>query len=117
MHKRDFRPVMSPRYHVPPSVHAVWKSEGFEIGLFAPRPTETGDPAALRVPFLHSNIDRDEVIFYHSGQFFSRAGIGPGMMTLHPQGLHQGPQEEAIEASKKKEYEHEVAEKDETEKR
>ncbi|MDQ3991265.1 MAG: homogentisate 1,2-dioxygenase, partial [Actinomycetota bacterium] len=72
----DFRPVVSPRYHLPPSVHVTWDCDGFEIGTFAPRPTETGDPTALRVPFFHSNIDNDEVLFYHRGQFFSRAGIG-----------------------------------------
>ncbi|HWC31628.1 MAG TPA: homogentisate 1,2-dioxygenase, partial [Actinomycetota bacterium] len=27
----DFRPVGSPRYHLPPAVHVTWKSEGFEI--------------------------------------------------------------------------------------
>ncbi|HVL33537.1 MAG TPA: homogentisate 1,2-dioxygenase [Actinomycetota bacterium] len=105
----DFRPIVSPRYHLPPSVHCTWENHGFEVCTFAPRPTETGDPEALRVPFFHSNIDRDEVIFYHSGQFFSRAGIGPAMMTLHPQGLHHGPQQAAIEASKTKEFADEVA--------
>jgi homogentisate 1,2-dioxygenase len=112
---RDFRPIVSPRYHLPPSVHCTWANDGFEVCTFAPRPTETGDPTALRVPFFHSNIDRDEVIFYHSGQFFSRAGIGPGMMTLHPQGLHHGPQAAAIEASKTKEFADEVAVMVETE--
>jgi homogentisate 1,2-dioxygenase len=105
----DFRPVVSPRYHLPPSVHTTWMSDGFEIGTFAPRPTETGDPAALRVPFFHSNIDRDEVLFYHRGQFFSRAGIGEGFITHHPQGLHHGPQAPAIEASKTKEFADEYA--------
>ena len=109
LNKRDFRPVVSPRYHVPPSVHAVWKSDGFEIGLFAPRPTETGDPTALRVPFFHSNIDKDEVLFYHQGQFFSRAGIGEAYITHHPQGLQHGPQAAAIEASKTKEFADEYA--------
>lgn len=106
---RDFRPVVSPRYHLPPSVHTTWSNAGFDVATFAPRPTETGDPDALRVPFFHSNIDNDEVIFYHSGRFFSRAGIGPGMITLHPQGLHHGPQQAAIEASKTKEFADEVA--------
>src|SRR5207237_2180867 len=101
---RDARPGVSPRSPVPPSVHAVWKSDGFEIGLFAPRPTETGDPTALRVPFFHSNIDKDEVLFYHQGQFFSRAGIGEAFITHHPQGLQHGPQAAAIEASKTKEF-------------
>jgi len=109
INKVDFRPVVSPRYHIPPSVHAVWKSDGFEIGLFAPRPTETGDPTALRVPFFHSNIDKDEILFYHQGQFFSRAGIGEAFITHHPQGLPHGPQAAAIEASKTKEFADEYA--------
>jgi homogentisate 1,2-dioxygenase len=85
------------------------------VCTFAPRPTETGDPEALRVPFFHANIDNDEVIFYHAGQFFSRSGIGPGMMTLHPQGLHHGPQQAALEAGKTKEFADEVAVMVETE--
>jgi homogentisate 1,2-dioxygenase len=105
----DFRPIVSPRYHLPPSVHCTWANDGFAVCTFAPRPTETGDPDALRVPFFHANIDNDEVIFYHSGAFFSRTGIGPGMMTLHPQGLHHGPQQAAIEASKTKEFADEFA--------
>ena len=105
----DFRPIVSPRYHLPPSVHCTWENDGFEVCTFAPRPTETGDPDALRVPFFHSNIDRDEVIFYHSGNFFSRAGIGPAYMTLHPAGLHHGPQAAAMEAGKTKEFADEYA--------
>lgn len=111
----DFRPIVSPRYHLPPSVHCTWANDGFAICTFAPRPTETGDPTALRVPFFHSNIDNDEVIFYHEGQFFSRTGIGPGMMTLHPQGLHHGPQQAALEAGKTKEFADEIAVMVETE--
>ncbi len=106
---RDFRPVVSPRYHLPPSVHCTWANQGFAVCTFAPRPTETGDPDALRVPFFHSNIDNDEVLFYHEGEFFSRAGITPGMMTIHPQGLHHGPQAPAMEAGKTKEFADEVA--------
>ena len=49
------------------------------------------------MPFYHSNIDFDEVIFYHAGQFFSREGIGAGMLTFHPQGIHHGPQGGAAE--------------------
>src|SRR5207248_10504020 len=90
-------------------------TDGSEPCPSPPRRATTGDPDALRVPFFHSNIDRDEVTFYHSGQFFSRAGIGPGMMTLHPQGLHHGPQAAAIEASKTKEFADEVAVMVETE--
>ena len=94
----DFRPVVSPRYHLPPSAHTTWQGSGFVVATFAPRPLET-DPDALRVPFYHRNIDVDEVIFYHRGEFFSRVGIGPGMMTFHPAGIHHGPQPKAVERS------------------
>lgn len=105
---KDFRPVVSPRYHLPPSAHCTWQNEGFAVCTFAPRPLEE-DPDVLRVPFYHANIDNDEVLFYHSGDFFSRAGIGPGYMTLHPQGIHHGPQPAAIESAKTKERTNEVA--------
>jgi homogentisate 1,2-dioxygenase len=67
------------------------------------------DPEALRVPFYHRNTDYDEVLFYHEGEFFSRAGIQPGMLTLHPQGVHHGPQPLAVSAAKGKTYTNEVA--------
>ena len=79
------------------------------VCTFLPRPLETGDPGALRVPFYHANIDYDEVLFYHDGDFFSRAGMHPGMVTFHPQGIHHGPQPGAIAASKTKERTEEQA--------
>ena len=105
---RDFRPVTSPRYHLPPSVHQTFQAGGCLISTFAPRPLES-DPQALRVPFYHRNTDYDEVLFYHQGDFFSRAGIQPGMLTLHPQGIHHGPQPQAVQASKEKTHTSEVA--------
>jgi homogentisate 1,2-dioxygenase len=105
---RDFRPVTSPRYHLPPSVHGTFHAGGCLISTFAPRPLET-DPEALRVPFYHRNMDYDEVLFYHAGEFFSRAGIQPGMLTLHPQGIHHGPQPHAVESSQGKTHTTEVA--------
>jgi homogentisate 1,2-dioxygenase len=92
----DLRPVVSARYHLPPSVHSTFVAPGFVVCTFAPRPMEE-DPDALRLPFFHRNIDYDEVIFYHRGEFFSRAGIGEGLITFHPQGLHHGPQPAARE--------------------
>ncbi|HLI57073.1 MAG TPA: homogentisate 1,2-dioxygenase, partial [Actinomycetota bacterium] len=97
-----------PRYHMPPSAHATFANEGFVICSFVPRPLEE-DPDVLKVPFYHANIDADEVLFYHAGSFFSRAGIGEGFMTHHPQGIHHGPQPAAIEASKTKQRTDEVA--------
>jgi homogentisate 1,2-dioxygenase len=93
---RDIRPVSSDRYHLPPSAHSTFVMNNAVICTFLPRPLENGDPRAMKVPFYHSNIDFDEVIFYHSGEFFSREGIGPGMVTFHPQGIHHGPQSKAV---------------------
>lgn len=87
----DIRPVTSPRYHLPPSAHSTFVADGFVVCTFVPRPLEE-DPDALRLPFFHRNVDYDEVIFYHRGEFFSRAGIEEGMLTWHPVGLHHGPQ-------------------------
>jgi len=98
----DIRPVLSERYHLPPSAHTTFLARNAVVCTFAPRGLEVGDEHALRVPFFHSNIDFDEVIFYHAGDFFSRAGIAPGMLTFHPQGIHHGPQPAAIAASKHK---------------
>jgi homogentisate 1,2-dioxygenase len=97
----DIRPVASARYHLPPSAHTTFAAPGFVVATFAPRPFET-DPGVLRVPFYHRNIDYDEVIFYHRGQFFSRAGVGPGMLTFHPAGIHHGPQPAAVERAERR---------------
>ncbi|MDP1829545.1 MAG: homogentisate 1,2-dioxygenase [Archangium sp.] len=97
---RDIRPVLSDRYHLPPSAHSTFIMRNAVVCSFLPRPLENGDPVALKVPFYHSNIDFDEVLFYHSGDFFSRAGIAPGMLTFHPQGIHHGPQQKAFERSR-----------------
>ena len=92
---RDLRPVMSHRYHLPPSVHTTFLSNRFVVCTFVPRPFET-DPGAIKVPFFHNNDDYDEVIFYHAGDFFSRDNIRPGMMTFHPGGFTHGPHPKAL---------------------
>ena len=91
---KDIRPLMSARYHLPPSAHTTFVAERFVVCTFAPRPFET-DPGALKVPFFHNNDDYDEVLFYHAGDFFSRDGIKPGMLTLHPCGFTHGPHPKA----------------------
>jgi len=97
---RDIRPVMSHRYHIPPSVHSTFVADRFVVCTFVPRPIES-DPGALKVPFYHSNDDYDEVIFYHAGEFFSRDNIHPGMMTWHPNGFTHGPHPKAFAAGAK----------------
>ncbi|MBL8671459.1 MAG: homogentisate 1,2-dioxygenase [Alphaproteobacteria bacterium] len=91
----DIRPLMSHRYHVPPSAHSTFVASRFVVCTFVPRPFES-DPDALKVPFFHNNDDYDEVIFYHRGDFFSRDNIHPGMMTLHPCGFTHGPHPKAL---------------------
>ncbi len=93
---RDIRPLMSHRYHLPPSAHTTFAVQRFVVCTFCPRPMES-DPGALKIPFFHNNDDYDEVIFYHKGEFFSRDNIHPGMMTLHPCGLTHGPHPKAFE--------------------
>jgi len=96
---RDFRPVMSMRYHVPPTAGATFASDEVFVGTFAPR--LLGDDETLRLPYYHRNIDYDEFIFYHEGTFFSRGGIEPGMITLHPMGIDHGPHPIAWERDRK----------------
>ena len=105
----DIRPMMSERYHLPPSAHVTWMMPKVMVCTFLPRALETGDPGALKVPFFHSNIDFDEVLFYHDGEFFSREGIDAGMVTFHPQGIHHGPQPGAVAAAEGKTHTREQA--------
>jgi homogentisate 1,2-dioxygenase len=92
---KDIRPLMSHRYHVPPSAHTTFVGHRFVVCTFAPRPFEQ-DPGAIKVPFFHNNDDYDEVLFYHAGDFFSRDNIHPGMVTLHPCGFTHGPHPKAL---------------------
>ncbi len=92
---RDLRPLMSHRYHLPPSAHTTFLANRFVVCTFVPRPFET-DPGAIKVPFFHNNDDFDEVIFYHAGDFFSRDNIHPGMVTFHPAGFTHGPHPKAL---------------------
>ncbi|MGF1720750.1 homogentisate 1,2-dioxygenase [Vibrio kyushuensis] len=107
---RDIRPLMSHRYHLPPSAHTTFVGCGFVVCTFVPRPIES-DPGALKVPFYHNNDDYDEVLFYHQGDFFSRDNIEAGMMTFHPAGFTHGPHPKAFQAGReyKKKFTDEVA--------
>lgn len=94
----DIRPLMSHRYHLPPSAHTTFVADRFVVCTFSPRPFES-DPGALKVPFYHNNDDYDEVLFYHAGDFFSRDNIHPGMVTFHPCGFTHGPHPKALQAA------------------
>jgi|HubBroStandDraft_1064217.scaffolds.fasta_scaffold168876_1 homogentisate 1,2-dioxygenase len=88
----DFEPLVG-RIHQPPPIHQTFSGPNFVVCSFVPRPYDF-DADAVKVPYHHSNIDSDEVIFYSGGDFMSRAGsgIGPGSLSLHPAGFIHGPQ-------------------------
>lgn len=96
LHVDDLMPMLSARVHLPPSAHTTFVAHGFVVCTFCPRPFET-DKDALKVPFYHQNIDYDEVLFYHDGNFFSRDNLHAGMISLHPAGFPHGPHPKAFQ--------------------
>jgi homogentisate 1,2-dioxygenase len=95
----DFEPITG-RVHQPPPVHQVFEGHNFVVCNFVPRKVDY-HPLAVPVPYYHSNVDSDEVMFYVAGDYEARkgSGIGIGSITLHPGGHAHGPQPSAIEAS------------------
>jgi homogentisate 1,2-dioxygenase len=85
----DFEPRVG-RVHLPPPVHQTFEGDGFVVCSFCPRPYDF-DPQAVPVPYNHSNVMSDEVIYYASSEFMSRKGIEYGSVTLHPDGVPHGP--------------------------
>jgi len=108
LHMDHIMPLMSHRVHLPPSAHTTLAARGFVVCSFLPRPMEE-EADALRVPFYHQNIDYDEVLFYHDGDFFSRDNLHAGMMSFHPAGFPHGPHPKAIEKVKSKTHTDEKA--------
>lgn len=105
----DYCPINSHKYHIPPSGHSMFVAQNFVICSFVARPLEFTSEQVLKVPFYHSNIDYEEVLFYHKGNFFSRDNIGPGAFTFHPQGIHHGPHPNAFKTANDKEFTDEYA--------
>ena len=58
--------------------------------------------ARVPVPYNHSSVDCDEVLYYVSGNFMSRRGVEEGSITLHAAGAPHGPQPGAVEQSSAK---------------
>jgi homogentisate 1,2-dioxygenase len=92
-----FQPRVS-SVHLPPTWHGTFVAGGALICSFVPRPLDFG-PDAIPCPYPHSNVDIDEVLYYVSGTFTSRSGVGPGSLTLHPRGVPHGPQPGRYESS------------------
>ena len=95
----DFMPLTG-KVHQPPPVHQVFEGRGFVVCNFVPRKVDYHE-RAIPVPYYHSNIDSDEVMFYVDGDYEARkgSGIGKGSISLHPGGHAHGPQPGAMEAS------------------
>ena len=51
------------------------------------------------IPYHHSNLQSEEMIYYVSGKFGSRKGVDVGSINLHPSGLPHGPQPGLAEKS------------------
>jgi len=93
----DFEPITG-RIHQPPPVHQTFQGQNFVICSFCPRELDY-DPQAIPVPYHHSNIQSEEVMYYVTGGGESRKGVEYGSITLHPSGLPHGPQPGVVEAS------------------
>jgi len=93
----DFEPITG-RIHMPPPIHQTFEGPQFVVCSFCPRMLDY-HPQAVPVPYNHSNLDSDEVLYYVNKKFGSRRGIEVGSITLHPSGIPHGPQPGAVEAS------------------
>jgi homogentisate 1,2-dioxygenase len=103
----DFEPITG-RVHMPPPSHQTFQGHNFVVCSFVPRLFDY-HPLAIPVPYNHSNINSDEVIYYAEGNFMSRKGIDQYDISLHPYGLPHGPQPGITEAALGKKETNELA--------
>ncbi|MGZ3356640.1 MAG: homogentisate 1,2-dioxygenase [Isosphaeraceae bacterium] len=94
----DFEPITG-TVHQPPPVQQTFEAAGFVVCTFAPRMLDT-HPEAIKVPYAHSNVQADEVLYYVRGRFGSRRGVEEASITLHPRGIPHGPHPGTIAASR-----------------
>jgi homogentisate 1,2-dioxygenase len=94
----DFEPITG-TVHQPPPVQQTFDAPGFVVCTFAPRLLDT-HPEAIKVPYAHSNVQADEVLYYVRGRFGSRRGVEEASITLHPRGVPHGPHPGTIVASR-----------------
>ena len=103
----DFAPIVG-KLHMPPPIHQTFEAHNFVICSFCPRMLDF-HPDAIPVPYNHSNIDSDEILYYVEGNYKARRGISSGSISLHPQGIPHGPHPGTVEASLGKTYTDELA--------
>lgn len=93
----DFEPITG-RIHMPPPIHQTFEAHNFVVCSFVPRMYDY-HPLSIPVPYNHSNVDSDEVLYYVDGDFMSRKAVTRGMITLHPGGIPHGPHPGTVEKS------------------
>jgi hypothetical protein len=93
----DFSPIVG-KHHMPPPTHQTFEAHNFVICSFCPRPLDF-HPQAIVVPYNHSNLDSDEVLYSVQGNYKARKGIEQGSLSLHPQGIPHGPHPGTVEAT------------------
>jgi len=98
----DFSPIVG-KHHMPPPTHQVFEAHNFVICAFCPRMLDF-HPLAIKVPYNHSNVDSDEVMYYVDKKYTARKGISEGSITSHPQGIPHGPHPGTIESTIDKTY-------------
>ena len=103
----DFEPITG-TIHQPPPVQQTFNGPGFVLCTFAPRMLDT-HPEAIKVPYAHSNVQADEVLYYVRGRFGSRRGVEEASITLHPRGIPHGPHPGTIVASRDMKWTDELA--------
>jgi len=103
----DFAPITG-KLHMPPPIHQTFEAHNFVICSFCPRLLDW-HPEAVPVPYNHSNLDSDEVLYYVEGNYKARKGIEIGSITAHPQGIPHGPHPGTIEKSLGAKFTNELA--------
>ncbi len=93
----DFEPITG-RIHLPPPIHQTFEAHNFVVCSFVPRLFDY-HPLSIPVPYNHSNIDSDEMLYYVDGDFMSRKNVTKGQITLHPAGIPHGPHPGTVEKS------------------
>ena len=93
----DFEPITG-RIHMPPPIHQTFDGRNFVTCAFVPRMYDY-HPLSIPVPYNHSNVDSDEVLYYVDGEFMSRKHVEKGQITLHPIGIPHGPHPGTVERS------------------
>jgi len=103
----NFAPIVG-KLHMPPPIHQTFEGHNFVICSFCPRMLDF-HPQAIPIPYNHSNLDSDEVLYYVEGNYKARRGIESESISLHPQGIPHGPHPGTVEKSLGKTYTDELA--------